>query len=107
MTKSPYICTSVSISSEDKKNIKPLSVAENSAYINYLLGKVSELDKQPYRVQSFAVKIRRDKEAKLKKLKAACKRANTSFSDIYWKYFDEYLNLLRQRDDSKSLADNL
>ena len=61
--KKEYICTSVSISKEEKDTFKPLSIFANSLYIPFLLEKAEGLaESDPYRIHNMGVKLSADKK---------------------------------------------
>ena len=95
--KKEYICTSVSISKEEKDTFKPLSIFANSLYIPFLLEKAENLSEAgPYRIHNMGVKLSADKKDTYKKLCTTLKNKNISFSEYYKRYYSEFTEYLKE-----------
>lgn len=87
-----YISTSVAVSPEEEKEIKPLSVEKNMEYILYLKERVKSLRSvESYKTtKSIPVRLPSESKPHLDELKSCIKKLGLSFSDVYRQFYKDF-----------------
>ena len=88
-----YICTSISASMEEIKDIKKLSIKENSEFLDYLYKQINEtaLPQFPVRKKNIPVRFFKDRSGKFEEVRKQCKSKNFSFSHLYKQYLPDFI----------------
>ena len=91
-----YVCTSISISDEEKETFTSVNMQENTNIINLMYENLEtepllqkQIDKKIHNMQ---IKMKREVESYFRQVQQRCKECNVSFSNLYKKYYLKYFN---------------
>jgi len=89
-----YICTTVSLSEEDKKNLPAMDVESNTFLVTKIFNDIDSdpLFKPKEKMVSYQIKVQRDFQSEYQYIQNKCKEFGVPFSKVYLKYVKKYFS---------------
>jgi hypothetical protein len=91
-----YVCTSISLSDEEKDTFTSINISENTDIIQAMYEGLEEepmlQSKRDKKIYSMQIKMKRDVESYYRQIQEKCKECNVSFSNLYKKYYLKHFN---------------